>query len=139
MGLFDGILGSLFGGLNQQQSGNLLSSVAGMLQGGGGIQGLLTKFSGQGLGDLVKGWISTGPNPPATAQQVEKVFGPDQLSQLASQAGVPTNEISGHLAKLLPQLVDKLSPDGTVPEGNAMQQGLSSLLSGGIGKLFGGQ
>ncbi len=139
MGLFDGILGSLFGGLNQQQSGNLLNSVAGLIQGGGGIQGLLTKFSGHGLGDLVKGWISTGPNPPATAQQVEKVFGPDQLSQLASQAGVPANEISGQLAQLLPQLVDKLTPDGKVPESNALQQGLSSLLSGGIGKLFGGQ
>jgi uncharacterized protein YidB (DUF937 family) len=139
MGLLDGILGSLLGGLNQQQSGNLLSSVAGLLQNCGGIQGLLSKFNNQGLGDLVKGWISTGPNPPATAQQVEQVFGAEQLSQMAAQAGVPVTQISEHIAKLLPQLVDKLTPNGVAPEGNLLQQGLSSLLSGGIGKLFGGK
>lgn len=137
MGLLDGLLGSLFGGVTQQQSGNLLSSVAGMLQGGGGIQGLVTKFASHGLGDMVKGWISTGPNPPATAQQVEQVFGAEKLSQMAQQAGIPASDISAHIAKLLPQLVDKLTPDGKVPEGNALQGGLSSLLQGGIGKLFG--
>jgi uncharacterized protein YidB (DUF937 family) len=137
MGLLDGILGSLFGGLNQQQSGNLLGSVAGLLQGSGGIEGLLSKFSGAGLGDLVKGWISTGPNPPATAQQVEQVFGAEKLGELAAQSGVPAGEISGHVAKLLPQLVDKLTPNGQIVSGNSLQQGLSSLLQGGIGKLFG--
>ena len=137
MGLLDGLLGSLLGGLNKDQSGGLLTSVAGMLQGGGGIQGLLTKFSGAGLGDLVKGWISTGPNPPATAQNVEQVFGAAQLNELATKAGVPVGDISAHIAKLLPQLVDKMTPDGKVPDAQTEQNGLSSLLAGGLGKLFG--
>ena len=132
-----GLLGSLLGGLNKDQSGNMLSSVAGLLQGSGGIQGLLSKFSSHGLGDLVKGWISTGPNPPATPQNVEQVFGASQLNELASKVGVTVSDISAHIAKLLPQLVDKMTPDGKVPDAQTEQNGLSSLLSGGLGKLFG--
>src|SRR5689334_7316931 len=68
MGLVDGLISSLMGGLNNNQQSNLMSSVAGLLQGSGGIQGLMQKFNGAGLGDLVKGWVSTGPNPPASPQ-----------------------------------------------------------------------
>jgi uncharacterized protein YidB (DUF937 family) len=137
MGLLDGILGSLMGSLNQNQSSNLLSSVSSLLQGAGGIEGLLGKFSGHGLGDLVKGWISTGPNPPATAQHVEQVFGAEKLSQIAAQVGIPVGDISGHIAQLLPQLVDKLTPNGQLPAAHEAQSGLASLLQGGLGKLFG--
>ena len=137
MGLFDSLLGSITGSLNNNQQSNLMSSVAGLLGQSGGIQGLLTKFSGHGLGDLVKGWISTGPNPPATAAQVEQVLGADQLQQMAAQTGVAPDQIAGHVAQLLPQLVDKLTPDGQAPTGDALQKGLSGLLSGGLGKLFG--
>jgi uncharacterized protein YidB (DUF937 family) len=85
----------------------------------------------------VKGWVSTGPNPPATAQNIEQVFGPDQLKQIASQTGLDPSQISGHIAQILPQLVDKLTPQGQPVEGAQLQGGLASLLQGGLGKLFG--
>jgi uncharacterized protein YidB (DUF937 family) len=137
MGLFDSLLGSLLGGLNNNQQSGLMSSVSGLLTNSGGIEGLLQKFNGHGLGDLVKGWISTGPNPAATPQQVEQVFGASQLEQIASQTGIDPSQISGHIAQILPQLVDKLTPHGEAVGGNTLQQGLSSLLQGGLGKLFG--
>ena len=56
---------------------------------------------------------------------------------MAAQTGVAPDQIAGHVAQLLPQLVDKLTPDGHAPSGDALQQGLTSLLSGGLGKLFG--
>ncbi len=137
MGLFDNLLGSLLGGLNNNQQSGLMGAVSGLVTGNGGIGGLMQKFSSHGLGDLVKGWVSTGPNPPATAQNIEQVFGPDQLKQIASQTGLDPSQISGHIAQVLPQLVDKLTPHGQPVEGEHLQGGLASLLQGGLGKLFG--
>lgn len=137
MGLFDSLLGPLLGGLNNNQQSGLMSAVSGLVTGNGGIGGLLQKFSGHGLGDLVKGWVSTGPNPPATAQHIEQVFGADQLKQIASQTGLDPSQISAQIAQILPQVVDKLTPQGQPVEGAQLQGGLASLLQGGLGKLFG--
>ncbi len=114
-----------------------MSAASSLLSGSGGIGGLLQKFSSHGLGDLVKGWISTGPNPPATPQHIEQVFGADKLQQIAAQTGLDPSQISGQLAQILPQLVDKLTPQGQPVEGAQLQGGLASLLQGGLGKLFG--
>ena len=137
MGLLNSLLGSLLGGLSNNQQSGLMSAVSGLVTGHGGIGGLMQKFNGHGLGDLVKGWVSTGPNPPATAQHIEQVFGADQLQQIASQTGIDPSQISGHIAQILPQLVDKLTPHGEPVEGGGLQSGLASLLQGGLGKLFG--
>ncbi len=137
MSLFDGLLGSLFGGLNQNQQSGLMSAVSGLVTQSGGIGGLMQKFSGHGLGDLMQSWIGTGPNAPATAGHIEQVFGPDQLQQIATQTGIEPGQVSGHIAQILPQLVDKLTPHGQPVEGGALQSGLASLLQGGLGKLFG--
>ena len=137
MGLLNSLLGSLLGGLNNNQQSGLMSAVSGLVTGSGGIGGLMQKFSGAGLGDLMKGWVSNGPNPPATAQHIEQVFGADQLQQIASQTGIDPSQISGHIAQILPQLVDKLTPHGQPVEGGVLQGGLASLLQGGLGKLFG--
>ncbi len=137
MSLISGLLGSLLGGLNNNQQSGLMSAVSGLVTSGGGISGLMQKFSDHGLGDLVKGWVSTGPNPPATAEHIEQVFDGDQLQQIASQTGIDRSQISGHIAQILPQLVDKVTPHGQPVEGSALQSGLASLLQGGLGKLFG--
>ena len=121
MGLLNSLLGSLLGGLNNNQQSGLMSSVSGLITGSGGIGGLMQKFSGAGLGDLMKGWVSNGPNPPATAQHIEQVFGADQLQQIASQTGIDPSQISGHIAQILPQLVDKLTPHGQPVEGGVLQ------------------
>ena len=137
MSLISGILGSLLGGLNNNQQSGLMSAVSGLVTQGGGIEGLMQKFGGQGLGHLVEGWVGTGPNPPATPQHIEQVFGAQQLDQMAAQTGVDRSQIAGHIAHILPQMVDKLTPQGQPVSGGAHQQGLASLMQGGLGKLFG--
>ena len=137
MSLISGILGSLLGGLNNNQQSGLMSAVSGLVTQGGGIEGLMQKFGGQGLGHLVEGWVGTGPNPPATPQHIEQVFGAQQLDQMAAQTGVDRSQIAGHIAHILPQMVDKLTPQGQPVSGGALQQGLASLMQGGLGKLFG--
>ena len=134
MGLFDSLLGSLLGGLNNNQQGNLLSSVAGMIGGQGGLEGLLQKFGGQGLGHVVESWIGKGQNLEVSAAQVHQAFGAEQLQQLAAKTGIDPSQIAGHLAKILPQVVDQATPDGQMVSGNALQSQLTSLLGGLFGK-----
>lgn len=137
MGLLDSLLGSLLGGLNSNQQGGIVNAISGLLTKNGGIEGLIQQFSSKGLGDLVNGWVSTGPNPPATAEQVEQVFGGDQLRQMAAQAGIDPAQIAGYVAKLLPEVVDKLTPDGRPVGGGVLEQGLTALLQGGLSKFLG--
>jgi uncharacterized protein YidB (DUF937 family) len=143
MGLFDE-MGQQFGGgglgsIAEMATKNpqavaavvsLLSSKDATVGGAGGLGGLVSAFQSKGMGDMVASWISTGPNPPVSASQVTDVLGHDALSQFAAKAGVPHAEAGGLLASLLPMVIDHLTPQGTVPESNALESALGGLLSG---------
>jgi uncharacterized protein YidB (DUF937 family) len=101
---------------------------------GGGLGGLVSKFEQAGMGDIIKGWISTGPNPAITGDQLTKVLGNDQVSAIAKQLGVDPTQAMGQLSAILPGLVDKMTPSGTVPQGMDIQGQLGGLLGGLFGK-----
>ena len=108
----------------------LLSTRNGSIGGNGGLGGLLSAFQSKGLGDVASGWVSTGPNPPVTAGQVSDVLGADTIGQFASAAGVAPSEAGSVLAGLLPMAIDRLTPNGHVPEASSLESSLTSLLSG---------
>ena len=81
----------------------------------GGLAGLVQTFREKGLGDVVNSWISRERNQPVTAAQIESVLGNDTVQALARKIGVSTSTISTGLANVLPQVVDKLTPQGTLP------------------------
>lgn len=121
MGLLDSVLGAAGSFLGGQNSENpLVQSVLGMLSNnsnGGGLSGLIQQFEHGGLGAVMQSWISTGHNLPISPEQLQSVLGNQQLQQLASQAGIDVNQVSHHLSTLLPQIVDKLTPQGEIPSG----------------------
>ncbi len=92
----------------------------------GGLGGLVGAFQ---KGDMVTSWISTGPNPAVSATQLESVLGGEVLKQFAAKAGVPHAEAGGLLASLLPAVIDHLTPQGQLPESNALESALGGLLS----------
>jgi uncharacterized protein YidB (DUF937 family) len=108
----------------------LLTSRDTSIGGSGGLAGLVSAFQEKGLGDLISGWISTGPNPPISASQVTDVLGHQTMGQFAARAGLPVSEAASVLARLLPAAIDHLTPDGKVPETNAVESTLTSLLHG---------
>ena len=55
------------------------------------------------------------------------------IKNMASQIGVDSNSVTSQLSNLLPQVIDKLTPDGKVPEGDILSQGMN-LLDGLFGK-----
>lgn len=139
MGILDDLLGKQLGGLAGSAMKNpqviaaivsLLSSKDASVGGTGGLAGLVQAFQGKGMGDMMSSWISTGPNPPATASQIQDVLGQTTLSQFAAKAGVPQGEAGGLLASLLPAVIDQLTPQGRVPESNDLESALGGLLSG---------
>jgi uncharacterized protein YidB (DUF937 family) len=138
MGLFDQVVGAVMSGQTAEGAANPL--LAGIMQlvndpQTGGLAGLVQAFQNGGLGEIAKSWVSTGQNLPISAEQIQSVLGSSGLLQnLASQFGLSSEQVSGQLAELLPQVVDKLTPNGTLPESNdLLAQGLDLLK----GKLFG--
>jgi len=105
----------------------------GLLGGQGGLQNLISQFGAKGLGDVVGSWVSTGKNLPISPDQLQGVLGNDAVKNIASKLGMDTKSVTSQLSNLLPQVVDKLTPDGKVLEGNILSQA-SDLLGGLLGK-----
>ncbi|HKA32098.1 MAG TPA: YidB family protein [Candidatus Binatia bacterium] len=93
----------------------------------GGLTGMVENFKSKGLGGVVASWISTGQNQPISSEQIQRVLGGDRIEWIAEKIGASKEDVAGGLASLLPEIVDKLTPDGKIPEGGLLQQGLSML------------
>jgi uncharacterized protein YidB (DUF937 family) len=129
----------MIGGLlGKKKSGNrLLDALLPMLAGGGalgGLGGLVSKLTQGGLGDQAKSWVGTGPNQAVTPDQVHQALGQDTISQLAQQSGMSHDEVKTGLAGMLPNLVNQLTPNGSIPNAGSMGSMLKSL---DLGKLLG--
>ncbi|MBE0570543.1 MAG: DUF937 domain-containing protein [Ignavibacteriaceae bacterium] len=112
---------------------DLMSSVMGLLGGTSGLQNLISQFDAKGLGDVIGSWVGTGQNKSISADQIQNVLDSDALSGIASKLDLNVNDLSSQLSNLLPNVVDKLTPEGKVPEGDIMSQA-SDLLGGLFGK-----
>jgi|1186.fasta_scaffold94917_2 uncharacterized protein YidB (DUF937 family) len=118
MSILDSIMGAVqqHSDVNQEQHSNLVQSALQMFGNHAGLSGLMNSAESQGLGHLVQSWVSTGPNQPIAPQQLESILGQDRISQLASRAGVPPAIASAALSRILPMVVDKLTPQGKLPQ-----------------------
>jgi uncharacterized protein YidB (DUF937 family) len=94
-------------------------AVAAPLTGGGGamggLGGLLQQLTQSGFGQQAASWVGTGANEPLPPQAWSKVLSPEQLSAIASQAGINEDEARHGLSQLVPQVVDHLTPQGQLP------------------------
>jgi hypothetical protein len=62
-----------------------------------------------------------------SGDQISNALGADKVQDIAGKLGVSGNQVSDGLASLLPQIIDKLTPHGQVPEGNVLDRGISAL------------
>jgi uncharacterized protein YidB (DUF937 family) len=113
MGIFDTILG----GLESQDAKHaaLYQEVGNLVNQAGGVSGLQQQFQQKGLGGIVSGWISNGPNPGITGEQVIDALGKDKITAIAAKAGLTEDQVAAGVSKLLPLVVDHLTPNGTAP------------------------
>ena len=131
MGLLDQLIGAVskMSGQSAGTDNPLLNSVLQIVNDPktGGLPGLVQSMKNGGLAQVVNSWISTGQNLPISADQIQSVLGSEQIKSLAGKLGLSTGQVSSQLAGLLPQVIDKLTPNGTLPQGDALAKGLELL------------
>ena len=106
------------GGLGALLSGGLSGLLAGGASGGllsGGLAGLLKQFQQNGQSDVANSWISNGPNKSVSPAALEQALGPEILQTLSDHTGKSPEELLSELSSALPEVVNKLTPDGRLP------------------------
>ena len=98
-----GLLGGLLGG---GAAGGILS---------GGLGDLLKQFQQSGQGDKADSWVAKGPNKPLSPSELEQALGLERIAWLMQETGMSREELLAGLSKELPEVVDKLTPDGRLP------------------------
>ncbi len=134
MGLLDGLLGNLMGGAGGSGSNPLLQIAMQMLanKGGGGaggggaldsmggLSGIINAFQQGGLGHIADSWVGTGENLPVSADQLTQILGSGKIGEIASQLGMSNSDAAGGLAKILPELINHVTPNGQMPASHSM-------------------
>jgi uncharacterized protein YidB (DUF937 family) len=126
------ILGQMMGG-GQRGGGGGLGDILGQVLGGGGgsgggLGGLLRQFESAGLGDQARSWVSPGQNQPLPPDALGRVFGADGLAAIARQAGLSERDTTAGLAQLLPEIIDRATPQGQVPDDDQLAGTLQDLM-----------
>ncbi|MFE9082396.1 YidB family protein [Brevundimonas sp. NPDC003935] len=130
MGLLDNVLG----GLGDDAAGGLSD----LLKGQGGVAGLAEKFGQSGLGDVAASWIGKGGNAAISPEQIASVLGSGPIADFAARLGVSPEQAGETLAGLLPEAVDRLTPNGSAEGADDLLGGLLNNLPGGLGDALGG-
>lgn len=97
-------IGSLFGA---GSAGSTLSS---------GLNDLINRFKEAGRADYAETWVSSQPNMPMDVSALESAIGQDTLDELSQKTGLSRNELLLRLTAALPEVVDRFTPDGRLPD-----------------------
>jgi uncharacterized protein YidB (DUF937 family) len=118
MSIFDMIMGAVeqHPEVNDAQHASLVQNVVQMVGSRAGMTGLLQNAQSQGLGHVVQSWIGNGSNKAIDPNQVQGLVGEERINQLASRVGVSPAIASAALSWVLPVVVDKLTPQGKLPQ-----------------------
>jgi uncharacterized protein YidB (DUF937 family) len=109
---------------------SLFSSTDESIGGASGLGDILSRLQSNGLGEQVSSWLSSGKNESVSPEHIESALGSQTLSQFAEQAGLSSGQASQTLSKLMPTIVDKLSPDGKLPDGQSIADAISGFTRG---------
>ena len=134
MGFFDEIKNKLFTSIGEKEGehSSLIESIMGLVTNkeSGGLEGLLNNFKEKGLGDIISSWVSTGENQPISADQIQDGVGEEQVQQLAEKTGLSSDAVKSKLAEILPDIIDKLTPEGKIPEAGFLGKTLDIFKTG---------
>jgi uncharacterized protein YidB (DUF937 family) len=87
---------------------------------GGGLGSLIERFNQSGQGDIIGSWIGTGQNRSISPHDLQGALGDDTVETLARETGMPRDQLLSELSETLPDVVDRLTPDGRLPDEDEM-------------------
>lgn len=96
--------------------GGILDTISKTFGSDGGLREVLDRFRQAGSGDKVDTWVKDGPSEEIEPHQVEAAVDEATLKALAEQTGLSREELLRRLALELPRAVDKMTPDGRLPD-----------------------
>ena len=126
-----GGLGGMLGGSGGGQSA-LIAALAPALMGllaNGGLSKILQGFQAKGFSSQADSWVSTGQNQPISGADVQQVVDRGELAQVAQQAGISEEQAADVLAEAIPAAVDRVTPEGNVPDDDAIDAALRGRAS----------
>lgn len=119
MGLLDNLISTAASSLLQDTDGDgqiqAIELFQQLVQQQNGVAGLLNVLQQGDLGNIVQSWVGNGANEAINPNQVQQLLGGD-LQQAAANLGLDTNQASALLAQYLPQLINGLTPNGSVAD-----------------------
>jgi len=108
--------------------GDILGQVlGGGTSSGGGLADLLTRFQAAGFGEQASSWVGTGQNQPISPDALEQVFGRGGLAEIARRAGVSEQDATQGLSRLMPEVVDRVTPGGQVPSADSLLASVDAI------------
>ncbi|HBK06800.1 MAG TPA: hypothetical protein DDZ81_13165 [Acetobacteraceae bacterium] len=120
------LVGKMIGGVGQPRSDSSSNpspqpdagGPGAMFRGGlaGGLSSLLERLTSTGQGDVANSWVGTGPNKPIQPNQLGSALGQTTIADLARQTGMSEQELLAQLSRVLPNVVDKLTPGGRISD-----------------------
>jgi uncharacterized protein YidB (DUF937 family) len=127
-GGLESILGGVLGGSggNTMLMTTLLPVVTKMLK-GGGLNKVLSGFQAKGLSGQADSWVDKGENQSVSGDQVTSVLGNARVAKIAKKVGASQSDIAGALAKLLPQVINHVTPNGQIPAKGDLKSMLKQL------------
>jgi uncharacterized protein YidB (DUF937 family) len=80
-----------------------------------GLDVLIRQFQQNGFDEIIKSWIGTGQNQAISPTQLRQAIGQETVDDLSRQTGAPQEDLLSQLSKYLPGVIDKLTPNGQLP------------------------
>lgn len=113
------LLGSLLGRGSSSGSGIMLGALfsgAGS-EAGNSLEGLLSQLKEGGLRAKVASWTGTGENENVSGAEIAQALPPGLLAAAARTGGLGEVDAADQIAETLPVVVDRLTPEGQIPQG----------------------
>ncbi|MFB9985715.1 YidB family protein [Mesorhizobium kowhaii] len=92
----------------------------------GGLGGLLDKLKDAGHGNVADSWVGTGRNQSINANDLGAALGPQVIHEIAQRTGMDEQELLKQLSTALPGVIDKLTPNGQVPQQHQVASAFNS-------------
>ena len=80
----------------------------------GSLPDLADRFTQAGLGHIMASWIGDGENLPVSTRDLRHILGEERVQDLATLAGMTSGEFLVHLARQLPAVVHRMTPEGDI-------------------------
>ena len=134
-----GILGSVLGQLTgNSENGNqssllvaVIPLVLNWIQQQGGLSSALDQLRSAGLADHVQSWID--PNQTnqtnVAVEQVQSLFNDQDIENVAAQTQSQPQDVYAAITKVIPQVIDSLTPKGEQTDGEAANTDIQNVLN----------